>query len=275
MPRKEKKYHFIYKTTNLLSGKYYIGMHSTDNLEDGYMGSGNRLRLAIRKHGKENFNREILEFLDNREELYLREEEIVNLDEIAKVDCINLIVGGKISGFIDEVHRKKCSDAGNDAYLSKLHNDSEFKERISKKATENNLRLIKEGKLKVPSYDWTGKSHSGETKLKMSEASKGQGTGKANSQYGTCWITDGTDNKKIKKEELDTYIRDGWVKGRFSNMGGENAPTSKLKLGDVIKIKELLLLGDLTQRKIAKMFDVNPETISKIKRGLTWRCVII
>ena len=49
MARKEKKYHFIYKTTNLLSGKYYIGMHSTDNLDDGYLGSGYRLRLAIKK----------------------------------------------------------------------------------------------------------------------------------------------------------------------------------------------------------------------------------
>ena len=40
------------------------------------------------------------------------------------------------------------------------------------------------------------------------------GTGKTNSQYGTCWITmDGT-NKKIKKEELDSYLAIGWVKGR-------------------------------------------------------------
>ena len=67
MARKEKKYHFIYKTTNVLSGRYYIGMHSTSNLDDGYLGSGNRLKLAVRKHGKENFIREILEYCESRE----------------------------------------------------------------------------------------------------------------------------------------------------------------------------------------------------------------
>ena len=83
MPRKPKKYHFIYKTTNLLSGKYYWGMHSTNDLNDGYMGSGKRLRYSINKHGKENHKVEIWEFLNSREELRKRESEIANLNEIS------------------------------------------------------------------------------------------------------------------------------------------------------------------------------------------------
>ena len=35
-----KKYNFVYKTTNLLNNKYYIGVHSTDNLNDGYLELG-------------------------------------------------------------------------------------------------------------------------------------------------------------------------------------------------------------------------------------------
>jgi hypothetical protein len=85
-----KKYHFIYKTTNLLSGRYYIGMHSTDDLNDGYLGSGTYLRRSINKHGKENHSIEILEFLNSREELAAREREIVSLQEIAKKECMNL-----------------------------------------------------------------------------------------------------------------------------------------------------------------------------------------
>src|ERR1035437_9128301 len=70
-----RKFHFIYKTTCLVNGKYYIGMHSTDNLEDGYMGSGTRVCRSIKKYGRENFKIEIIEFLSDRENLKIRERE--------------------------------------------------------------------------------------------------------------------------------------------------------------------------------------------------------
>jgi len=216
MSRKEKKYHFIYKTTNLLSGKYYIGMHSTDNLEDGYLGSGNRIRLAVRKHGKENFKREILEYCETREELGKREEDIVNLDEIAKVECMNLIVGGVISGFMDEEHMIKCSVAGQKAFREKFNNDLNYKKEILVKMSLGAIKAMSEGKMKPWSetYDWTGKNHSDETKHKISESMKGKNAGTLNSQYGSCWITKDGTNKKIKKEDLDSFINNGWVRGR-------------------------------------------------------------
>ncbi len=73
-----RKHHYIYKITrNDGSGKYYIGMHSTDNLDDGYFGSGQILWHSIKKHGKEIHSIEILEFLTDRESLKKRERELV------------------------------------------------------------------------------------------------------------------------------------------------------------------------------------------------------
>ena len=47
-----KKYNYIYIITNIVNGKIYIGKHSTDDLNDGYLGSGKKLRLAKNKYGK-------------------------------------------------------------------------------------------------------------------------------------------------------------------------------------------------------------------------------
>ena len=49
----------IYKITNTIDGKIYIGKHQTNNLDDGYMGSGKILRRAQDKHGLDKFVKEI------------------------------------------------------------------------------------------------------------------------------------------------------------------------------------------------------------------------
>jgi len=99
MSRKHKKYHYIYKTTHIASGRFYIGMHSTDNLEDGYMGSGKRIRNIINKYGKESCSFEILEHFSDRKSLASGEKEIVNGELLKNPLCINLTTGGHGSWF--------------------------------------------------------------------------------------------------------------------------------------------------------------------------------
>jgi len=48
----------IYKTTNKITGEYYIGLNSTSN--PNYLGSGVELKKQVEKYGKENFIKEIL-----------------------------------------------------------------------------------------------------------------------------------------------------------------------------------------------------------------------
>lgn len=89
----KRAYHYIYKITRA-DGKYYIGMHSTDDLEDGYFGSGQRLWKSINKHGKEKHIKEIVEFLPTRKALAERERELVNPATLKDSKCLNLALGG-------------------------------------------------------------------------------------------------------------------------------------------------------------------------------------
>jgi hypothetical protein len=86
---------YVYKITNTINNKIYIGVHSTNNIDDGYMGSGMALAKAFKKYGKENFYKEILEYCDDQESLYKREAEIVNKEFINRNDTYNLQTGGK------------------------------------------------------------------------------------------------------------------------------------------------------------------------------------
>lgn len=81
----------IYKTTNLLDGKFYIGKHQTKNLDDGYLGSGKLLKHAIKKYGIENFKKEILETFSTEAEMNAAEKRLVILGEMS----YNLCPGGE------------------------------------------------------------------------------------------------------------------------------------------------------------------------------------
>lgn len=214
MARQERKYHYIYKITCKITNRYYIGMHSTDNLNDGYFGSGKRLWFSINYHGKENHTKEILEYCDSRENLSKREEEIVTYELINEDLCMNLIIGGQggAGGFKSDEHEINFHK-GTSKWLREQWKDKDYRKK--------NLSLLREaGKIAVSSGSLNGrqnfknKTHSIETKKLLSTLKQGTGVGKTNSQYGTCWITKDGLNKKIKKEEINEYIKQGWIQGR-------------------------------------------------------------
>ena len=88
--KEQKKYHFTYRTTNLVNGRYYLGMHSTNRLDDGYLGSGKRLYYELNKYGRNNFKFEILEQFNSREELVEAEISLITEEDVKNSNCLNL-----------------------------------------------------------------------------------------------------------------------------------------------------------------------------------------
>lgn len=103
--------YILYKTTNKVNGKYYIGIHRTDNIDDGYMGSGKLLRAAIKKYGIENFEREIIKYCNSLEELVDEERSIVNEQFVLDKSTYNMELGGAGGKIWNQEMRSRMSDS--------------------------------------------------------------------------------------------------------------------------------------------------------------------
>ena len=198
-----RKYHYIYKITRD-DGRFYIGMHSTDVLDDGYFGSGKIITRSIKKHGLARHVKEILEFCESRDELKAREKILITDEMRGAVLCMNIAPGGG-GGFHDDAHQQKCASAGGKVggkiTMAVLNTDKAVRVKIINTRKQNGS---------LATYGMLGKTHSAQSKSLMSEKASGQN----GSQYGTCWITDGTKSVKIKKEQLNEYLAKGFVRGR-------------------------------------------------------------
>jgi len=202
-------YYTIYKITNTVNNKFYIGMHKTKDLNDGYMGSGKLLKRAIKKYGINNFTKEILFVFDNEQDMINKEKELVEVSE----QSYNLCEGGKGGfGFINSNGMNAGKILNNDklnkmiSSLREKRKDEDYNklylQKIKKFSINGSLKI----KEKYPEGVWKGKKHTEESKQKMK---KSRNVGKNNGSYGTFWITNGIDNKKC----VD-IIPDGWYKGR-------------------------------------------------------------
>ena len=213
-------FYTIYKITNTKNGKIYIGKHQTNNLDDGYMGSGKLLPAAFEKHGIESFLKEFLFIFDSEDEMNLKEEEVVNEDFVMRDDTYNLTIGGSGSWYyanstgknIYETHAERSSEnyrKAGDIHRIRMKTDQAYRSRfclsLSKALKERYTRCI---------HYWVGKKHKEETKRKIGLKNSVHQAGDKNSQFGTMFITNEsyTEEYKINKNDV---IPSGWLKGRI------------------------------------------------------------
>lgn len=119
-PVREYKYFYVYKITNIVNSKIYIGIHATNNLENNYMGSGVNLKKAIKKYGRDKFIKEILGVFETYHEVLLEERRLVTTDFVKDTNTYNLEIGGNGGKVWFEDQRKKMSNTKKELYQNGL-----------------------------------------------------------------------------------------------------------------------------------------------------------
>lgn len=223
-------HYYLYEITNKVNGKIYVGVHKTNDLNDGYMGSGKVIKRAIQKHGAEHFTKVILETFENAEAMYAREKEVITDEFLARDDVYNLRRGGyggfeyisknKLNGFCDLNVAKIAREITDKILLEKY--GSEWRSLLAKRGSDGyKRRLAVDDELRQKVRDRA--KHLTEFTLNDATRQKRKNTfskinhqsGESNSQFGTCWIShELIGSRKCKKDLLPLYLDQGWYKGR-------------------------------------------------------------
>jgi hypothetical protein len=211
----------VYKITNLINNKIYIGVHRTDILNDNYYGSGKLIKRALKKYGKENFKREYLHIFNNDEvtHAFEKEKEYVTKEFTLREDTYNISEGGNINPvmygennpFYGKTHSKEtiATIQQNNSWYKPT---DEHKEKISKASKqfwdENKDRMIDifsnrdksfitdEFKQKC-SNSFKGKHHTDETKEILRQK-----------RLGKSWGNHTEESKQQIREQHEGRIHD-------------------------------------------------------------------
>lgn len=215
--------HYIYKVTNTINGKYYIGRHSTLDLQDGYMGSGKLIKMAIKKYGVDSFVKEILEFHEDFYQLNEAEKNAITEKMIKDSNCYNVMNGG--TGFDSETSKKMLK---NDSVIKKrdiwFKNNKEFLSEIQKERWENEKYREKMSKHKEKSAKILAENVRN-FKADKEKYSASLERRRLSLRNRSVIYKNGIEKyKRVKNDELESYLNDGWVLGKKEKIVKEKPP---------------------------------------------------
>lgn len=221
-------YGYIYLLRNKINGKIYIGKKKGHQVNESYYGSGVAISNAVNKYGKENFDREILDWADSLEELNKLERYwIAENDAQNKKIGYNLTAGGDgFAGHHSEATREKMGRSRRGRHFTEAHRKA-LSEAAYKRPpiSEETRRKISEGHKGIPCC-FKGKKRSEEDRRKMSEAAKRRAkpTSETRAKHsahmrgntvakGRIHITNGAEHKMIYPSDFEQFEKLGWRRG--------------------------------------------------------------
>ena len=220
----DNKYRYIYKITIKSTKQYYIGKHSTLNLDDGYMGSGVGILEYYNKYGFDDVVKEIIMFVRTDEELL--ESEKLYIGDKWKTDplCLNRVPGGTFNWIWKNDPRFPTKES----YLEFCKNNmKKWRESLSDDEYREHCKKVSKGLIKYVNrvgHDglwWTGKHRSEETIKKLIESRKNNPlNGEKNGMFNKKWIY----NPITKEERVidkSEQLPDGWIYGHLDKIDSE------------------------------------------------------
>lgn len=186
-----KLFYTVYKITNRINGKEYVGFHGTDDLDDGYMGSGKLIKRAIEKYGPNNFDKEYLLVTDNSDEAESLAREKISK---SKIEFFNNLTPEEYNEWYEKTWTDDHKNRISDSLKGKPHS---WQDKINKNPE----------KIRKSAEKHLGSKRSDESKKKMSAAKKGKVPHNIGKVY--CYDPMSLETKLCKIEE----IPDGWKRG--------------------------------------------------------------
>jgi hypothetical protein len=221
--------HCLYKTTNRLNGKYYIGAHSTNDLNfgtetwiDPYIGSGRYIYRALQQYGRKYFNVEIIAYFDKPDHAYQAENDIVTDIWIQKHkgEMYNLTPGGNKPPKITKESAKKGAETRARIFLEMFGGrspmaDPEVRKKVSQSwSTEMKETAKQRTKNNNPMTNPYFREKVSKAKLGKPNPYITQKNLTNNPMKNKCWIT----NEMLEMVIIKTDIMpDGWKLGRIKH----------------------------------------------------------
>lgn len=214
----------IYKVTNTINQKIYVGVHRTTNVDDDYLGSGKRIKAAIVKYGKDVFRKEILHIFNSKEEAYDREQEIVNENFIKNEKTYNLIPGG-LGGFERINESVKPNHFKGKKHSEESRRKMSETQRIVQNRPEERERNRRNQIIAQNRPDRKAAKSKLMRELYTDSAIREKHRGACNTpewkaahsdrMFNTKWMVNPAtaEKRSVKPEDIETYLSSGWLFG--------------------------------------------------------------
>lgn len=199
--------HYIYKITCLCgeyNGMYYYGLHSTDNIDDGYVGSGTNLWEYYKKYGKvlnKTYKKTILFYADNRDDLKLMEKAVIGDNYWKDPNCLNKVKGGGAIDVVWNKNQKTKIETVEKLKISHLGQEPWNKGMKNQYHTKSHTVGV-EGCINIANgitNKWLDETYSNKCK----ESAK-----------KLRWVTNDIETLRINVSELENYLAKGYRRGR-------------------------------------------------------------